>query len=199
MRNFQGWTEPNLPEHLNPQYKGKRAVSPEIYRRLLNGFYDGVKAVSKSNRVITAGTAPYGDDPGGERVRPLRFWRDALCVGPGKCKPKPRFDMLAHHPINTSGPPRQSAINRDDISTSDLPALQRVLRRPGGSRPLWVTEFWWSSKPPSNSGYKPAVQARYIAESLYLFWKAGAEVAINLKIRDGDSGFRAARDRPLLP
>ena len=107
---------------------------------------------------------------------------------PGKCKPKPRFDVLAHHPINTSGPPRQSAINRDDISTPDLPALQRVLRRaPGGPRPLWVTEFWWSSKPPSKFGYKPAVQARYIAESLYLFWKAGAEVAINLKIRDGDS------------
>ena len=50
-----------------------------------------------------------------------------------------------------------------------------------------MTEFWWSSKPPSKFGYKPAVQARYIAESLYLFWKAGAEVAINLKIRDGDS------------
>lgn len=202
VRNYQAWTEPNLPEHLAPQWKGRAPKSPAIFRGLLNGFYAGVKSVAKSNRVITAGTSPYGDGPGGSRMRPLRFWREVLCLQdrrklqPTRCPTKPRFDVLAHHPINTSGPPRQSAINPDDVSSPDLPSLQRTLHRaerahhvlPAGKRPLWVTEFWWESKPPSKRGVNPRTQARYIAESLYLFWQAGAEVAVNLRIRDGERG-----------
>jgi hypothetical protein len=200
VRDYQAWTEPNLPNHLSPQWQGKRAASPSIYRKLLNGFFAGVKSVSKRNRVITAGTAPYGDDPGGTRVRPLRFWRDVFCLRgrkalkPTQCAAKPRLDVLAHHPINTSGPPRQSAIDPDDISSPDLGALHRVLRaaertghiKPGGRHPLWVTEFWWESNPPTRGGWSPARQARNIEESLYLFWEAGATVAVTLKIRDGD-------------
>ena len=202
VRDFQAWTEPNLPNHLAPQWQGKKARSPEIYRKLLNGFYAGVKSVSKRNRVITAGTAPYGDDPGGPRMRPLRFWRDVFCLRdrrklkPTRCPAKAEFDVLAHHPINTSGPPRQSAINPDDVSSPDLGSLERTLRRavaagtvrPGGRKPLWVTEFWWESKPPAKRGWSPRKQARFIAESLYLFWKGGASAAVNLRIRDGGKG-----------
>lgn len=195
VRYYQAWAEPNLNSHLTPQWDGKRAASPAIYRGLLNSFYAGVKAVDGSNQVITGGTGPYGDDPGGERMRPLRFWRDTLCISrESDCAEKPHFDILAHDTISTSGPPQQSAINRDDVTTPDLPALQRLLRKaeragtvaPGGRHPLWVTEFWWTSSPPSSFGYRPAIQARYIAESLYLFWKAGAEAAIYLRIRDGE-------------
>ena len=213
VRDFQAWTEPNLPNHLAPQWQGKKARSPEIYRKLLNGFYAGVKSVSKSNRVITAGTAPYGDDPGGPRMRPLRFWRDVFCLRdrrklkPTRCPAKAEFDVLAHHPINTSGPPRQSAINPDDVSSPDLGSLERTLRRavaagtvrPGGRKPLWVTEFWWESKPPAKRGWSPRKQARFIAESLYLFWKGGASAAVNLRIRDGGKGIGRSRHRSLLP
>ena len=202
VRYFQAWTEPNLPDHLAPQWRGRTPKSPAIFRSLLNGFYAGVKSVSKSNRVITAGTSPYGDEPGGLRMRPLRFWREVLCLRdrrtlrPTPCPTKPKFDVLAHHPINTSGPPQQSAIDPDDVSSPDLGSLQRTLHKaervnhvlPAGKRPLWVTEFWWESDPPSKRGVNPQTQARYIAESLYLFWKAGAEVAVNLRIRDGSRG-----------
>lgn len=198
---FQAWTEPNLSGHLTPQWKGKRARSPVIYRELLNAVYRGVNDVSPGAKVLTAGTAPYGDAPGGDRVRPLKFWRDTFCLrrkglAPKACPTKARFDILAHHPINTSGPPHRSALHPDDISTPDLPALQRVSRAasrartvvPRTRKPLWVTEFWWLSRPATRDGLSQAKQARYISDSLYLFWKAGADAAVNLRIRDGKRG-----------
>ncbi len=59
-------------------------------------------------------------------------------------------------------------------------------RRDGvpGRHPVWVTEFWWDSNPPNPSGAPLGVQARWIEQSLYLFWKAGASAAINFQIRD---------------
>ncbi len=53
-----------------------------------------------------------------------------------------------------------------------------------GRHPVWVTEFWWDSNPPNPVGAPLDVQARWIEESFYLFWKAGASVAINFMIRD---------------
>jgi hypothetical protein len=116
---------------------------------------------------------------------------------PGACPDPPHLDVLAHHPINTSGRPRRSAIHPDDVSSPDLDNLRVVLRKaekagtvaPGGKRPLWVTEFWWDSNPPDSEFGAPLIQqARRIEESLYLFWGDGASVAINLLLRDaGDT------------
>ena len=47
-----------------------------------------------------------------------------------------------------------------------------------------MTEFWWDSNPPNPVGAPLNVQARWIEQSFYLFWKAGASVAINFMIRD---------------
>ena len=106
VRHFQIFNEPNLSTYITPQWQGGRPVSASIYRQLLNAFYDGIKAVDESNVVVTAGTGPYGDDAGGSRVRPLRFWRAVLCLRANlkraNCPTRPRFDVLAHHPINTS-------------------------------------------------------------------------------------------------
>jgi hypothetical protein len=196
---YQAWNEPNLSEYLNPQWEGRRPASPSIYRALLNAFYDGVKSARPADIVVTGGTSPYGDAPGGARMRPLAFERTLLCVKnrrklrAAKCPVKPRFDVLAHHPINTSGGPRRSAINPDDASTPDLPQVLRVLR--AGERrhkltprrhQLWVTEFWWNTNPPNTvRGVSPIVQARWIEDALYQFWKAKVKVALNLQLRDG--------------
>jgi hypothetical protein len=50
-----------------------------------------------------------------------------------------------------------------------------------------VTEFWWDSNPPNPSGSPLLEQARWIEQSMYLFWKAGASVAVNFVIRDSSS------------
>src|SRR5262249_54270201 len=77
---FQVWNEPNLDTYLSPQWSGTHTLAPLLYRRMLNGFYRGVKSVDPSAVVVTAGTAPFGDPLPGGRIMPVRFWRDALCV-----------------------------------------------------------------------------------------------------------------------
>ncbi len=200
VRYYQAWNEPNLSTYLTPQYRGKRSTAPEIYGRLLNAFYAGVKGVDRANVVITGGTAPYGDEPGGDRTRPLAFLRKVLCLEgkkrlrKGKCSRKPKFDVLAHHPINTTARPTRSAIDPDDATTADFGELRRILRAAkrhhtlgtGGHHPLWATEIWWSTKPPDPHGLRPRKQARYLEEALYLLWRQGAKVVINLQVRDPD-------------
>jgi hypothetical protein len=201
VRYFQLWNEPNLGVYLSPAYKGKRLVSAGLYRRMLNAFYRGVKSVHPDNLVITGGTAPYGDPPGGKRVRPMIFWRSVLCLrshshryrrGRG-CGERAHFDVLAHHPINTAGGPTRSAINRDDVSTPDVAVLRRALRAAerlhtvAGRRhhQLWATEIWWESNPPdADRGVPLETHARYVEQALYLLWKQGVKVVVNLLVRD---------------
>jgi hypothetical protein len=48
--------------------------------------------------------------------------------------------------------------------------------------------MWWESNPPNSAGAPLRVQARRIEEAMYLAWKDGASVVINLVIRDSRSG-----------
>jgi hypothetical protein len=130
-------------------------------------------------------------------MRPLTFLRKLLCLDSRlhrtRCKHPAHLDALAHHPINTSGGPHRSAINRNDASTPDFKHVRRILRaaerrhtvRPRGRHALWATEFWWESDPPDHVfGVGLSKHARWTEETLYLLWKQGASVAIQLQIRD---------------
>jgi hypothetical protein len=204
VRYYQDWNEANLSTYLTPQWESGKPVGAEHYRRMNNAFYAGIKSVHKSNQVIGSGLAPYGEPAGGSRTRPLQFWRKVFCLGdrkrlqPRKCVARDRrahIDIMAHHPINTSGPPSQSALHPDDASSADVGKVTRVLRRaestgrvlPAGKRELWATEFWWESDPPDRKQGVPLDKhARYIAESMYLAWEGGASAVIALQIRDSD-------------
>jgi hypothetical protein len=213
------WNEPNSSDWINPQFQGKTILSGDSYRAMLNASYKAIKSVSPQTLVVAAGTDPYGDPPGGpypgntQRVRPVTFWEQVLCVHPVKSKKKkkgkpaptkfartpncnaPAFDVLAHHPIdNTGAGPLKSGPSKDDASTPDLGRVVSVLRgaekagtTAGGRHPVWVTEFWWDSNPPNPVGAKLATQAKWIEQSLYLFWKAGASLAVNFQIADNPS------------
>jgi hypothetical protein len=199
---LQVWNEPNLDLFLTPQYEGGAPVAVAWYREMLNAAYSSIKAVAPQMPVVAAGLSPYGDPPGGERSRPVRYLRELLCIrkrgkklGKAKgCSATTRFDIFAHNPINTEGGPRRSASHADDASTADLGRLVRVLRAaeraktaPGGRHPVWATEIWWDSKPPNVVGAPLGRHARFIEEALYLLWKAGASVVINLQVRDAVS------------
>jgi hypothetical protein len=152
--------------------------------------------------VLAGATEPYGDKPGGARVPQVQFWQQLLCVHPKKTKKgkklvrtngctAPTFDVLSHHPIdNTGSGPLRSGPMAGDASTPDLGRIVQVLRGAekaktvSGHHPVWVTEFWWDSKPPNPVGAPLQTQARWIEQSLYLFWKAGASTAINFQIAD---------------
>ncbi len=194
--DWQLWAEPNFAINLTPQWNGHRPVAPIQYRAMLNAFYAGIKSVNPGDKVITGGTAPYGDSPGGARMQPALFWRSLLCLKGEKLRtrrcPNPaHFDIAAHNPIDEFRPTR-GALNRDDISTPDLGRLKHILRKanrtgrakPRGKKPLWATEFWWDSNPPDPGGVPASRQARWLEQALYLFWKQGAKTAIWFQIRD---------------
>jgi hypothetical protein len=220
VKAIQVWNEPNQDFWLGPQFQGTDIVGPDRYRAILNASYQAIKSVNPKMLVVTGGTSPYGDNPGGPyppppngpRVRPVQWWQDLLCVrdvkgkkskkkgrkaarklvrAPG-CGGRAMFDVLAHQPIDITGNgPLQHGPHRYDASTPDLGRVVSVLRASekfgtasGGRHPVWVTEFWWDSKPPNPSGASLATQARWLQQSLYLFWKAGASTAINFAIQD---------------
>jgi len=195
VRRWQLWAEPNLT-NLMPQWEGKSPVSPHHYRAMLNAFYGAMKSVSTANLVVTGGTGPYGDPSGVGRMRPLRFWRELLCLRGRRlrrteCPAPAHFDVLAHHPIN-AGPPRRSALNASDVTTPDVHKLRRVVRRavrvgtalPQRRKQLWATEFWWQSRPPDPNGVSARRHARFLQEALYLLWRQRVETAIWFQIRD---------------
>lgn len=207
VHNWQAWNEPNLTNYLAPQWirrgRGFSAASPGHYRHMLNAFYAAVKAVDRSNFVVSAGTAPFGEPwRGGRRMPPAAFTRAFLCVRgrrhprPGRCAGSPaHFDALAHHPY-ALGSPRRHALNPDDVVMPDLQKLSRPMNvavRSGRALPrapkqLWVTEFAWDTRPPDPRGTSLGLHAQYIQQGLYTLWRQGVDVAIHFNLRDGVRG-----------
>ena len=196
VRYWQAWNEPNLSVYLAPQWKGSQPAAPAHYRRMLNAFYAAVKQVDRRNVVVSAGTAPFGDETGGSRMRPAAFVRSLLCLrGPSlqtaPCADPARFDVLAHHPYSVGGPTR-AALNRDDVSVPDLGKLTRPLRRAertGRARGavrhrVWVTEMGWDSAPADPEGVPAARHARWLEHSLHVLWHSGVDTVIWLLARD---------------
>ena len=198
VRYFEVWNEPNLPVYLTPQWSGDAPASPDHFREMLNAFHGAVKAVDRRAVVIAGGLAPYGDDLRGDRLRPLRFLRRLFCLETKldrapECPAKPRFDILAHHPINTSGGPERSAIHPDDASTPDFGSVRRTLRAAEHAgtvagpnhHDLWATEIWWETDPPDPTGFTGLRKhARWIQQTLFILWSQGAKLVVNFPIRD---------------
>ena len=183
---------------LNAAYKSIKQVNPRM--QVVVGGTDPY------------GDPPGGPyPPNVQRVRPVEFWDAVFCVRQAKskkgkkgkkkklkfvrtagCSSPALFDVFAHHPIdNTGGGPLRHGPSKFDASTPDLSRVVNVLRAAerfgtasGGHHPVWVTEFWWDSKPPNPVGAPLATQARWIEQSMYLFWKAGASAAISFQIAD---------------
>jgi hypothetical protein len=195
VRYYEGWNEPNLRNYLSPLWNGKRPAAPAIYRDLLNGFYEGIKSVSGSNLVVTGGTSPFGDGPGGRRMRPLFFWRKVLCLNKKlkqNCNHTTNFDIFGHNGINAPGDgPTQAARHPDDATPADFGDIRKMVRAaekrgtaPGGGHDIWSTETWYESKPPQRKALPLKAQARAMVGSMYVLWKQGAEAVIFLQLRD---------------
>jgi hypothetical protein len=202
VRYLQGWNEPNLNTYLTPQWAGSaghyRLLSPTIYRGLLNAWYKGIKSVSSSDQVVTAGTGPFGDLPGGKRVQPALFWRELFCLR-GRtalrrvhCSGAPvHFDILAHHPYPV-GPPRRHAPVPDDVTIADWNRITRPLKvalkdgtvAPRKSKQLWATELSWDSKPPDPDGIPAHLQATYMEGAFSTMWSEGVSAVVWFLMRD---------------
>jgi hypothetical protein len=201
VRDWQGWNEPNLAYYLGPQWLriNHRWVpeSPVIFRALTNAFYKAVKGVSKSNFVVMGGTAPYGDPPGGARIPPVDFDRFVFCLSdnarmtPTRCSDPIHVDAVDDHTYGIGGP-LAHALDPGDVAVPDLYLIGRVVRAaqrahhvlPRGSKPLWVTEISWDSKPPNPQGVPIQQQARWYEQAMYVLWRQGVHTILLLQLVD---------------
>ncbi len=192
---WQAWNEPNLGYHLAPQWMKRDghqvAVSPDMYRQMLNAFYPAVKRVSASDVVLAAGTAPYGDDPGGDRMRPVAFERALFCLRDDaslraiRCPSATHLDAIDQHLYPYLGPDWH-ATNPDDIAVPDVHRLVSVLHAaqnagrvlPRGRKRVWVTEIQWDSRPPDPQGVPQAKHAQWLEEALYALWRQGVDTVL---------------------
>jgi hypothetical protein len=193
VRLFQAWNEPNLARYLEPQWVAREghwtAFSPSLYRELLNGFYDGIKAVARRDVVVAAGVAPNGDPAGVGRMAPVSFLRSLLCLSVNAaqrvsaCPDPPHFEVLAFHPLSVGNPdvPAPSAL---EVSISDAGKITGLLRQaerahtalPSGQKRVWVTELDWESAPQSPQGVPPRLQAAWVSRALHRLWVAGVSL-----------------------
>lgn len=204
---WQVWNEPNLTDELTPAWERSAgrwvpAAAP-AYRALLNAFARSVKSVDPAVEIVTAGTAPFGDAPGGSRIPPVTFWRALFCREPGtgpvrRC-PTVHFDAFAHHPYPI-GPPHRTARNARDVTVPDLGKLAVLVRRavrdgtavPRRPKPLWITEISWDSAP-DPAGLPLQQQATYLAGAFSILQRAGARVICWFGLRDQAQGGGWAR------
>ncbi len=197
---FEAWNEPNLSTYITPQWDGKKNMASDIYGKMLNGFYDSVKAVNPGAQVVVGGTAPYGDPPGGpNRTQPIRFYQELLCLNTKNKRSScpngeaPKFDVIAHHPINRTDPPEAKAANKGDVEVADFGSLVKVLRKAEqqgtpatpGKHGVWANEIWWQTNPPDKAeGVPYKTQARWYEQTFYMLWKAGADNVTLLQLQD---------------
>jgi len=198
---WEVWNEVNASFFFQPQWKdrpGGEALSPVLYRKMVNDFAAAVHGVDPTDLVVAGSLYPFLlDRPTGQAIPPLEFLRDLFCltkrlrVIPG-CGEPVHFDVLSHHPY-TSGDPLHPVLGPDSVSIGQLPKMARLLRaavRQGrvisrGPVGFWVTEFGWDTNPPDPQGVPIALQARWISEGLYRMWSAGVSVASWFQMRDG--------------
>ena len=203
--SFQIWNEPNLSRYLAPQWTRTRhgrwiAATPAIYRAMLNAAFANIKAVQRHATVLAAGTAPYGDPPGGPRMTPVTFWRELLCLHgaalrPVRCPRPAHLDGLDHHPYGVS--PTLPAAGPEDVSVPDMGRLTRIMHAaqrwhrvlPAGPKSVWVTEIDWDAKAPHTAALiPPATQARYLALAFYELWRQGVGHVFWFLMRDTNVG-----------
>jgi hypothetical protein len=196
---WQGLNEPNLSLFFFPQYDTEgHALSPGLYRALINSFYGAVKGVDPSNLVLAAGLGPIAVKSW--TIGPMQFARTMLCMT-GSKNPKPMkgncgggvdFDIFAIQPYTTGGPTHEGGVN--DVELGDLPKLQELIAaadRAGRINsqfkhtPLWITEFSWDSQPPDPGGLPMDILTHWTSEALYTAWSAGVSHFFWYSLRDG--------------
>lgn len=197
VRYWQGLNEPNLSLFFAPQFDGNRAVSPDLYRVLINRFYAAIKAVDPANLVIAGGLGPIAVPK--YTIGPMRFTRMLLCMRghnhprptSGDCEGGVHFDIFDMHPYTTGSPAHEGGVN--DVQMGDLGKLKTLLAaadRAGRIQgvfertPLWIMELSWDTSPPDPGGLPMKIANRWVAESLFRSWRLGIEYFFWYSLRD---------------
>ncbi|MFN7130626.1 MAG: cellulase family glycosylhydrolase [Myxococcales bacterium] len=161
------WNEPNLETFLKPQLSSGKPVSPAIYRALYVAGRDGIKvdAGLSTTKVLFGETAPVGGAGTRDRIYPLQFLREALCLTAKykldkRCGSKLAIDGLAHHPYQfTNG-----KLTAQDVTYRSMPRLVSFLDKAAKGKaiqagvPIYFTEFGIQSTPEPTFAVTPLAQ-----------------------------------------
>ena len=176
VKQWSIWNEPNHPQFLRPQFDGRRAVSPGLYRRLFLAGEKGLRASGNGDDILLFGeTAPRGTP---RVVAPLAFLRGSLCLSraykrSSRCGAI-QADGYAHHAYTTRSGPRFRPPDADDVTIGVVSRLTRALDRAGraGALPrglsIYLTEFGIQSAPDPIVGVPLARQAEYLATAEHM-------------------------------
>ncbi|HMO58329.1 MAG TPA: beta-galactosidase, partial [Roseiflexaceae bacterium] len=156
------WEIWNEPEN---QLYWQSGPSPAEYAGLLKAAYPAIKAANPNATVLSAGIVP-------THVDFIRGIADNGAWG--------SFDVLAIHPyVDPFGP------EDGQIGTGDVAAVKSLVARLG-NKPIWATEFGWSTGPASRDprGVDEETQANYLIRSSALLRAAGVEKVLWFRLKD---------------
>ncbi len=164
VRYFEVWNEPNLGSGIYPQWKGKKAVGPRVYFKMLKAFRTGAKRGSSRAFIIAGATAPRGTSkPSLGSTSPQKFARYLKARHANRW-----FNGYSHHPY-TPGGSRRAAPNRLPNNPSRCVTLANldVLMKLFPGKPFYLTEFGYNTQYSKLFGLKvsAANQARYLRQA----------------------------------
>ena len=148
---WEVWNEPNDTGFM-------KGADPVAYTRLLKAAYPAVKAGDPTTSVVTGGTS-YNDDKWIGRMY------DAGAKG--------YFDAVGTHPYQGFADADPALADDGSMYTfSHAKAVRNLMvARGDGAKPIWFTEFGWSthantaSTPNWNRGVSESVQSTYLAKA----------------------------------
>jgi polysaccharide biosynthesis protein PslG len=122
--NWEIWNEPNLPEAM----KGPTPLAD--YARIVKAAYPAAKAAGA--RTVIAGVLANADYDSTETL-----YRDYGLKG--------YFDAWSVHPYSGDRAPTDSSDPKEESFVRGVPAVHDVMVKYGDPKPLWLTEFGWST------------------------------------------------------
>jgi hypothetical protein len=149
---WQIWNEPNNASYWRP------APSAAAYTALLKAAYAAIKAEDPTAKVLLGGVSP-GPDPA---------FVDGIFANGGWSS----FDIFAMHTYIAVSPLAPTSMMRVWLDMAAQTLAQK------GAKPLWITEFGWSTYAGSGPGYigvSEGAQAAYILEAYQLAAARGVQ------------------------
>lgn len=149
---WEMWNEPNLTYFLRGPDKAAR------YAALVRAAYKRAKPVAR-NVTFLAGALSEADTAFAEAL-----YRSGIAGS---------FDAFSIHPYSHDASPLDPRDDefRDVSFARGVPAIRDVMVRNGDDKPLWLTEFGWTTirergSRPWRNGVDPARQAAYVRQAL---------------------------------
>ncbi|MHB0877351.1 MAG: LysM peptidoglycan-binding domain-containing protein [Anaerolineae bacterium] len=177
---YEVWNEQNLWY----EWGGKGKLSASGYVALLQAAYQAIKAADPGAIVVSGGLTPTGVNDGYIAFDDVHYLAQMYAAGAGSY-----FDALGAHPSGYNNPPGDTPeYNSTDTAQFKghwsfyfrrYQQLHDVMALNGqGGKPIWFTEFGWSSQTPPPAGYEYAADNSEEEQAAYL--RAAIEAARQL-------------------